>query len=77
MHQATHGEIADDNVFNVCPANRFKREATTVVQDTVGDVDVLEAAIRFRAALDAPNCLALIGVGLAHKGAIEQCSKRS
>src|SRR5437763_4350206 len=49
----SHRDVRDGHVFEERAVNGFEREAARVVEDAVGDGDVLEAAVRLGYVLDA------------------------
>src|SRR4029079_12972010 len=48
-----HGDVADRDVLDVAAVHRLQGQAARAVEHAVGDRDVLEAAVRLRAELDA------------------------
>ena len=67
-----HGDAGKGDVFQQCAVDAFQREASAAIEDAVGDGDVLEAAIRFGAALDAAGGLVtFVSVGPALPGAVQ------
>ncbi len=52
-HNVAHRDVGDHDVFQQRAVDGLKREAKAAVEDAIGNGDVTEAAIRFRAELDA------------------------
>ena len=50
--EIAHGGVGDGEIFKQCAVYRFERVSQTTFEDAVGNRDVDEAAVRFRAALD-------------------------
>src|SRR5258708_30321258 len=53
IHDPTHGNIVDGDILDEAPIHAFDGEPATVVEDAIGDGDVLETAVGFGAEFDA------------------------
>src|SRR6266496_3452654 len=70
-----HGEPRHRNVLHGSTVDGLQRKAAAALEDAVGDCNVPEAAVRFRAALDAAGALpatVLLGIGKAFEAAVKQ-----
>ena len=56
-----HGDIADNDVFQVAAVYGFERQSPTMFEDTVGEDDVAETSAAFRAELDTSGAVSMIG----------------
>ena len=71
VNGAAQDEIGDGDVFDECAVDGLERKATATIEDAVRDGDRSESAVRFRAALDATHCFALLRVIGALQRAVE------
>src|SRR5262249_49651291 len=70
-----HGDPHDRDVLHASAIHGLEREAAAALEDAVGHRNVLEAAVRFRAALDAAGALpatVLRSIGKRFEAAVEQ-----
>ena len=56
-----HGDIADNDVFQMAAVYGFERQSPTMFEDTVGEDDVAEASAAFRSELDASGTVSMVG----------------
>src|SRR5262249_33262393 len=68
-----HGDVVKGDVLQQSAIHRFQRQAAAVIEHTIGNSDVFEAAIGFGAELDAAGwAAAAVLVVFALVGAVQE-----
>ena len=74
VDDVAHGNVVDRDILDVAAVHALHGQAAAVVEDAIGDGDVLEAAVGFGAELDAAGPPARQPAASALEGAVQQCS---